>query len=79
MKKYYLAINKEEINELRYAYVGQVSGSDNLINYCERRKDEGVNCIMICESKKQAEHIVEEWNETYKSDGTYFGTYFLTS
>ena len=73
MKNYYLAINKE-INELRYAYVSQVSGSDNLINYCERRKDEGANCIMICETKKQAERIVEEWNETYKSDGTYLLT-----
>jgi len=68
MKNYYLAIN-EEINGLRDAYVGQVSGSDNLIFYCEKRKREGANVVMICETKKQAEKIVEEWNESYKSSG----------
>lgn len=70
MRNYYLAINVEK-NGFRSAYVGQVSGSDNLIPYCEKRKREGANVVMICESSKQAKQIVNEWIETYKEDGTF--------
>ena len=73
MKNFYCAISKQ-IGEFRNAYVGQFSSSDNLLKFCERRKQEGAQVVMVCESKKQAEYIVEDWNNTYKADGTYLLT-----
>ena len=73
MKNFYCAIS-EQIGDYRNAYVGQFSSSDNLLKFCERRQRKGAQVVMVCESKKQAERIVEEWNETYKSDGTHLLT-----
>ena len=73
MKNFYCAIS-EQIGGYRNACVGQFSSSDNLLKFCERKQREGAQVVMVCESKKQAEYIVEDWNNTYKADGTHLLT-----
>ena len=42
--------------------------SNNLLNIANIK---GILHANICDTKKEAERIVEQWNESYKQNGTY--------
>ena len=68
MKNTYIAVQIKENNKY-YAYVIKVNAMDNLLSKLE------INNIItanICTTKKNAEEIINLWNESFKSNGTYF-------
>ena len=67
----YIAITVSE-NRKYYSYMIKHNNSNNLLNVA---KIKGILSANICDTKKEAERIVEQWNESYKQNGTYmFGT-----
>ena len=66
-KNSYLAVTVEE-NGKYYAYMIKHHNSNNLLNILDIK---GILHANICETKKEAERIVENWNESYKQNGTY--------
>ena len=44
------------------------NNSNNLLNIASIK---GILHANICDTKKEAERIVEQWNESYKQNGTY--------
>lgn len=67
MKNYFIAAQIKE-NEKFYAYVIKVSKSDNLISKLNIMNLVTAN---ICQSKKEAERIVNSWNDTHKANNKY--------
>lgn len=67
MKKYHLAVTIQE-NEKYYSYVLTVPGCINLI---AALRIKNIYNAMICNTKKSAVAIVEEWNNTYKHNKCY--------
>ena len=67
MKNNYIAVQIKE-NEKFYAYIVEVSESDNLIS---KLKIKNIITANICKSKKEAESIVNLWNECSKVNGNY--------
>ena len=66
MKNTYIAISIQE-NEKNYAYAIKVNESENLLS---KLKIKGITHANICSTKKQAEKVVNYWNECYKNNGT---------
>ena len=63
----YIAITVSE-NRKYYSYMIKHNNSNNLLNVA---KIKGILFANICDTKKEAERIVEQWNESYKQNGTY--------
>lgn len=63
----YIAITVSE-NRKYYSYMIKHNNSNNLLNVA---KIKGILSANICDTKKEAERIVEQWNESYKQNGTY--------
>ena len=63
----YIAITVSE-NKKYYSYMIKHNNSNNLLNVA---KIKGILSANICDTKKEAERIVEQWNESYKQNGTY--------
>ena len=67
MKRKFIAVTIEE-NQKYYAYLVPVSDCDNLIS---KLNIKGIKCANIFSTKKEASNVVEMWNESYKTNGTY--------
>lgn len=67
MKYYYFAVTIEE-NGKYYAYAVKANENDNIL--C-KLKIKNIKCANICPTKKRAAEIVEAWNDSYKTNGTY--------
>lgn len=67
MKNFYIAVQVEE-NEKLYAYVIKVSSSDNLLS---KLTIKNIITANICKTKKEAEALVENWNEGHKANNRY--------
>ena len=63
----YIAVTVSE-NGKYYSYMIKHHNSNNLLNIS---KIKGILSANICDTKKEAERIVEQWNESYKQNGTY--------
>ena len=63
----YIAITVSE-NKKYYSYMIKHNNSNNLLNVA---KIKGILSANICDTKKEAERIVEQWNESYKQNGIY--------
>ena len=63
----YIAVTVSE-NGKYYSYMIKYHNSNNLLNIA---KIKGILYANICDTKKEAERIVEQWNESYKQNGTY--------
>lgn len=67
MKRNFIAVTIEENQEF-YAYVVPVSDCDNLIS---KLNIKGIKYANIFSTKKEASKVVEQWNESYKTNGAY--------
>lgn len=63
----YIAVTVSE-NEKYYSYMIKHHNSNNLLNVA---KIKGILSANICDTKKEAERIVKQWNESYKQNETY--------
>lgn len=63
----YIAVTVSE-NGKYYSYMIKHNNINNLLNIS---KIKGILSANICDTKKEAERIVEQWNESYKQNGTY--------
>lgn len=68
MKNFYYAVGSEE-NGKNFAFVLSISKSNNLKSVFESYKN--IKYINACESKKEAQRIVDVWVESYKKNNTY--------
>lgn len=66
-KNSYIVVTVEE-NGKYYAYMIKHHNSNNLLSVLNIK---GILHANICDTKKEAERIVEQWNESYKQNGTY--------
>ena len=66
-KNSYIVVTVSE-NGKYYAYMIKHHNSYNLLNIANIK---GILHANICDTKKEAEKIVEQWNESYKQNGTY--------
>lgn len=68
MKNFYIAVAKTNKNRTKfYAYTEKATPSNNLLNYFS----DTTEYANICESKKEADALVDFWNECYKNNGTF--------
>lgn len=65
IKNFYFAASVEENNKWR-AFVVKANIMVNLKSLFQN-----LTHVNICETKKEAERIVEKWNEEYKRSGRY--------
>ena len=73
MKKIYVVIQAED-NGKYYAFADAIRTGENLKPFIERYN---ANIFHLCESRKQAEELVIQWNATYKANNTYLFDYPL--
>lgn len=66
MKMIFVVVT-QTINGKNYAFADTIKTVENLSAYIARY---GSNICHLCESRKQAEEIAYEWNESYKKNGT---------
>ena len=66
-KNSYIAVTVSE-NGKYYSYMIKHHNSNNLLNITSIK---GILHANICDTKKEAKRIVEQWNESYKKNGTY--------
>lgn len=66
MKMIFVVFSQEQ-NGKYFAVADTIRTGENLIAYCRRYNS---NICHLCESRKQAEQIAREWNESYKRNGT---------
>lgn len=53
----------------RYAFVLRTSAQDNILSLLNMYG--GINFASVCTTKREAETIAADWNDSYKRDGTY--------
>ena len=58
----------EMVNGKRVAYVEKWNNQNNLVCLFKNNRIETAN---ICDSRKDAERIAEDWNQCYKRNGSY--------
>lgn len=68
MKKYtwYVFTVKDDEGKL-YSWAERIPHCYDLLHYATR---EGIYTMNACDSKRQAEEIAKDWNETYIKNGT---------
>lgn len=54
-----------------YSYADRVSGSNNLLSVFTAGAGNSLLCVMPVKTATKAHQIAEEWNRTYKANGTY--------
>jgi hypothetical protein len=64
---YMIATIKE--NEKYYSYVIKHHNSNDLLHETQRIKN--LHNMTICDTRKEALTVCEDWNETYKANGTH--------
>lgn len=62
--------NTKEDKYYYYADIMRIGTSDNILSRLDAIA--GIYSMNLCETKKQAEKICDEWNDCYKLNGTYF-------
>ena len=71
MKNTYIAAVTTE-NEKHYAYIIKIPGNANAWHILkDHNKHNSLHIAHICETRKQAREVVQQWNEAYKSNGSY--------
>lgn len=65
MKRIFVVFS-QELNGKYFAVADTIRTGENLIAYCRRYNS---NICHLCESRKHAEQIALEWNESYKRNG----------
>lgn len=66
MTRFYLAAQKE-MKDRRYAFTFSVTPGENLVFVCQQL---GVKIAEVCPTKKSAEALSDEWNKTFRENGT---------
>lgn len=66
MKHIYFAVTIEE-NEKHYSYVVKTTDNNNILSVLKIKNIISANIY----PKKQAEEVVNHWNECYKNNGTH--------
>lgn len=67
MKNYYIAVQIKEDDKF-YAYAIKVLNNDNLLS---KLNVKNIITANICQSRKEAELIINSWNAIYKADNRY--------
>ena len=67
MKMIFVAVT-EEINGKYYAFADTIKTGENLVAAIEKY---GSKCCHLCENRKQAEELADEWNKRYIKNGKY--------
>lgn len=67
MKNSYIAISIKENNK-NYAYIFKHNHCNNLLNILQINN---IEFALLCKTKKEAEKIVNNWNQTFKNNKTY--------
>ncbi len=84
MKKFYMAVTVKQDRNHRiftecpsveyspgyYAFVHSIGQNDNLKSSLDSIG--GLQCVQLCQSKKEAVQLADFWNDCYKQNGTYF-------
>ena len=74
-KKIYVVAKYHTVDERArhwlYSNVEQIGGNYNLISDVERLKRENASIIMVCGSKKEAQELAADWNNSAKEAGLY--------
>lgn len=68
MNAFYLVLNKKE-NDKYVAFMVKCCESNNLLSVLMQYS--GLSSVNICKTHKQAQGLVDFWNEGYKENGTY--------
>lgn len=67
MKSKYFVISIKENNK-NYAYVMKTSKSDNILYKINVKN---ANYVLLADTKKEACKIAENWNQSFKNNGSY--------
>ena len=68
MKTAYAVIAERYSDLTYYASVFRIEAGRNIYNDCLHNGD--MISMTLCESKKEAQRIADDWNETWRKDGT---------
>ena len=73
MKKLYFVCNFDATGKPGFHYAGTIScsTSDNLIDFLDGWKKNGLKTANLMPSKKAARELCDAWNETYRANGVY--------
>lgn len=66
--KVYMVVTVTE-NGKHFSYVLGAPGSNNLVSVLAGIR--GLTSANVCKSRKAAAEIADDWNESYKANGTY--------
>ncbi len=67
MKMIYVVFNIEKDGKY-HAFADTIRTGENLLSHVNRYH---ANVAHLCESRKQAEEIAVNWNNSYRENGTY--------
>lgn len=67
MKNFYIAAHQEE-NGKFYAFIIKIAESENVLS---KISEKGIKAANICNTKADAEMLVNFWNDSYKKNGIY--------
>ena len=67
MKKIYLVFTETKDGKHR-AHAETIKAGENLMNYIKRYPSADI--VHICETAARAAYLAEEWNESFRSNGT---------
>lgn len=67
MKNKYFVISIKE-NGKNYAYVIKTNKNDNILYKINVKN---ANYVLLADTKKEAYHIADNWNRSYKDNGSY--------
>ena len=68
MKTAYAVIAERYSDLTYYASVFRIEAGRNIYNDCLHNGD--MISLTLCESKKEAQRIADDWNETWRKEGT---------
>ena len=68
-KKIYFAGVETNENGSRFAFLIITNNNANLLSVLSQYKN--LTIVHLCTSKKEAEELVNAWNESYKANKTY--------
>ena len=67
MKNRYFVVSIKE-NEKNYAYVIKTNKNDNILYKINVKN---ASFVLLADTKKEAYKIAENWNQSYKDNGSY--------
>jgi len=73
---YFVLTEKEEATGKFYSWAEKVHNHYNLLGYFTPTRYPGkgafvITTINVCDTWKEAQHIADIWNESYRNNGTY--------